>query len=57
MDKSKAKKKKGHQEPKLSFGSALKKNVKINVIIIIFLSNIVQKYKPKWPKKQKYGCC
>ena len=57
MDKSKAKKKKSHQETKLSFGSALKKNVKINVIIIIFLSNIVQKYKPKWPKKQKYGCC
>ena len=51
MDKSKAKKKKVHQEPKLSFGSALKKNVKINVIIIIFLSNIVQKYKPKRPKK------
>ncbi len=29
MDKSKNRKKKGQQEPKLSFGSALKQNVNI----------------------------
>ena len=37
MDRSKNKRKKGHQEPKLSFGSALKKNVKIMLIIIFIL--------------------
>ena len=36
MEKSRSKKRKAHQEPKLSFGSALKKNVKINLIIISF---------------------
>ena len=36
MNKSKMKKKKGQQQPKLSFGSALKKNVKIILIIIFF---------------------
>ena len=37
MDKTKTKKKKVQQAPKLSFGSALKQNVIIFLIIIIIL--------------------
>lgn len=42
MDKTKQRKKKIQQEPKLSFGSALKQNVKNNLFIInYFFKKIV----------------
>ena len=60
MDITKSKKNKAQeeqllsfpQEQKLSFGSALKKNVKIIIIIIIFFFYIAQNYyKQFWSKK------
>ena len=52
MERGKVKRKKNQQAPKLSFGSALKQNVTILIIMIInILLNIVQKYKSLRPKK------
>jgi hypothetical protein len=42
MDKTKAKKKKANQEPKLTFGSALQKNVKIILINDLIFLHIVK---------------
>jgi predicted type IV restriction endonuclease len=52
MNKSKMKKKKAQQEPKLSFGSALKKNVKI-ILIIIFFTTYSSEIQTQQAKKLK----
>ena len=45
MDKTRSKKMKAQQEPKLTFGSALKKNVKIILNNNLFFLYVVQQCK------------